>query len=57
MNSDQNKLWELVYSIIRINPTRDTSINACLNFLANGRRTGKGTIEINENTALIREET
>ena len=56
MSDDQAELWTLVYSTIRMKQGRDSSPYACLNFLANERRTGEGTILINEETAVVREE-
>lgn len=56
MTDDQATLWALVYSTIRMNKNRDTSLNGCLNFLANERRSGEGTVLINEETAVVREE-
>lgn len=56
MSDDQSALWDLENKTIRMKEGRDSSPNACLNFLANERLSDNESILLNEKTAIVREE-
>lgn len=55
MGDGQSALWTLVYKTLKPKDS-DSSPNACLNRLTNERLSSQPVIQLNEKTAVVREE-